>query len=158
MSAMTGIPDTLVIVFDGAKARFFKLGPNGELRASAEMQSGLHRFNRDTVSDKEGRTFSSVGTTRHAYEPRHDPHKQEKHDFVHRLVKTLDVAYDQGAYRQLIVVAPERSLGEFRALASARLQQLIAQEIPKELTRFSDRELEERLRPHFAQLLEATPR
>ena len=145
---MTDIRDTLMIVFDGAGARFFKVETNGHLRPSAEMQSGLHRFTRETVSDKEGRTFSSVGGVRHAYQP-NDPHKQEKHDFVHMLVKTLDDAYDQGAYRQLIVVAPKRSLGEFRSLASDRLRKLIAQEVPKEFTQYSDRELEERLRPYL---------
>jgi len=151
---MAGIPDTLIIVFDGAKARFFKLGANASLTASAETESGLHRFTREIVSDKEGRTFSSVGGVRHAYEPRHDPHKQEKHDFVHRLVQTLDDAYDQGAYQRLVVVAPERSLGEFRALASARLKKLIALEVAKELTQFSDHKLEERLRPSLARLSE----
>jgi protein required for attachment to host cells len=154
---MADIPDTLIVVFDGAKARFFKLEPGGQLRASAEMQSGLHRFNRETVSDKEGRTFSSASATRHAYEPKHDPHKQEKHDFVHRLVKTLDDAYDQGAYRRLIVVAPERSLGEFRSLASSRLSKLVACEIAKEFTQYSDHELAERLEPALAELAESTP-
>ena len=154
---MADFPDTLVAVFDGAKARFFKVAANGELRASAEMQSGLHHFNRDTVSDKEGRTFSSVGSVRHAYEPKHDPHKQEKHDFVHRLVKILDDAYDQGAYRQLIVVAPGRSVGEFRTLASDRLKKLVVQEIAKEFTQYSDHELEQRLRPYLAQLSESAP-
>jgi protein required for attachment to host cells len=151
------ILDTLVVVFDGAKARFFKFHADGHLRASAEMQSGLHRFTRDVVSDREGRTFSSVGSMHHAYEPKHDPHKMEKHDFVHMLVKTLDDAYDQGAFRHLIVVAPERSVGEFRDLASPRLRALVTHEVPKELTQYSEHELEERLKPYLARDAEASP-
>jgi protein required for attachment to host cells len=122
------------------------------------MQSGLHRFTREAVSDQQGRTFSSVGGgVRHAYEPKHDPHKMEKHDFVHSLTKTLEDAYDQGAYRHLIVVAPERSLGEFRDLASPRLRGLVTQEVPKELIQYSEHELEERLKPYLARDAEALP-
>src|SRR5258705_8359598 len=115
---MTDLRDTLIVVFDGAKARFFKPQANGRLHASAEMESVLHRFTREAVSDKPGRGFSSAGGVRHAFEPKTNQHKMEKHVFVRSLVKTLDDAYDQGAYRHLIVVAPERSMGEFRDLAS----------------------------------------
>ena len=155
---MTDLLDTLIVVFDGAKARFFKPQDNGKLRPSAEMQSGLHRFTREAVSDKPGRGFASAGGgVRHGYEPKHDQHKMEKHDFVHRLVATLDDAYDQQAFRHLIVVAPERSIGEFRELASAKLRNIVVGELAKELTQLSDPELEERLRPVLA-AAKAAPR
>src|SRR5206468_4739101 len=101
-----------------------------------------------------GRRFGGTHHNRHAVEPRHDLHEQEKHDFVVKLVKTLDTAYDQGAFKRLIVVAPERSLGEFRSLASAKLMRLVASEVPKELTQYSDHELLERLKPHLAMAVE----
>lgn len=146
---MADLLDLLVVVFDGAKARFFKGDAASVLRPSAEMQSELHRFSRDAGSDKNGRRFSATG--RQAIEPKHDLHRLEKHNFVLRLAKLLDTAYDQGAFRQLIVVAPERSLGEFRELASDRLMKLVISQIPKELTQYSDHELIERLRPHLAE-------
>jgi len=142
---MAEMLDLLVVVFDGAIARFFKGDAEQGLKPVSEMHSELHRFARDTGSDRGGRRFSAQG--RHAMEPRHDLHKEEKHDFVQKLVKTLDTAYDQGAFKRLIVVAPERSLGEFRKLASPRLMRLVASEIGKELTQYSDHELMERLRP-----------
>ena len=70
-----------------------------------------------------------------------------------RLAKTLDTAYDQGAFRSLIVVAPERSLGEFRKLASSRLTKLVASEVPKELTQYKDHEILERLKPYLTELV-----
>ena len=149
---MAGMLDLLVVVFDGAKARFFKGDPTSLLRPSAELQSELHAFSRDTGSDRVGRRFSATG--RHAIEPKHDPHKLEKHNFVLRVVKLLDTAYDQGAFGQLIVVAPERSLGEFRDLASNRLMKLVVSQIPKELTQYSDHELIERLKPHLAEVVD----
>jgi protein required for attachment to host cells len=152
---MTDLLETLVAVFDGEKARFFKYQADGHLRATAEMQAGLHRFSREAISDKQGRSFATAkGGIRHSYEQKHDQHKMEKHNFVHRLVATLDDAYDQGAYRHLIVVAPERALGEFRSIASPKLRKIVLKELAKELTQYSEAELEQRLHP----ILEAEAR
>jgi protein required for attachment to host cells len=148
---MADMLDLLVVVFDGEKARFFKGDAKMGLRPSAEMHSELHRFSRDVGTDRGGRRFSAG--QRQAIEPRHDLHKEEKHDFVQKLVKTIDTAFDQGAFKNLIVVAPERSLGEFRKLASDRLRKLVVSEVPKELTQYSDHELLERLKPHLAELV-----
>lgn len=142
--------DILVVVFDGAGARFFKRDPAGRLTSLSEMESGLHGFTHEVVSDRQGRSFASSGSgTRHAYESKHDKHKQEKHDFVHLIVAMLDTAYDQGKFDRLAIVAPGRSLGEFRALASDKLKALVWREVPKEFTQYSEHELEERLRPYF---------
>jgi len=142
---MAAMLDLLIVVFDGRVARFFKGDASAGLKPVSEMHSELHRFARDTGSDRGGRRFSAQG--RHALEPRHDLHKEEKHDFVVKLAKTLDTAYDQGAFKGLVVVAPERSLGEFRSVASARLMKLVVSELAKELTQYSDHEIMERLRP-----------
>ncbi len=149
---MADLLDLLVVVFDGARARFFKGDATALLRPSAEMHSELHRFSREVGTDRGGRRFSAA--QRHAMEPKHDLHEQEKHDFVLHLVKTLDTAYDQGAFRQLLIVAPERSLGEFRKLASDRLMKLVLAQIPNELTQYSDHELIERLKPHLAEAVQ----
>jgi protein required for attachment to host cells len=142
--------ETLVIVFDGARARFFRREPKGRLIPLNEIESGLHRHTRDVVSDKEGRSFASTHSgVRHGYEPKHDKHKMEKHNFVQLLVKTLEDAYDRGDIKRIAVVAPERSLGEFRALASPKLFKLIWREVPKELTRLPPSELQTRLAPYF---------
>jgi len=142
--------EVLVVVFDGKGARFFRRRPDGRLEFLNETQSGLHRKTSDTVSDKQGRTFSSAGGGRSgSYEPKHDPHKMEKHNFVHRLVTELDDSYDRNAFKHLVVVAPERSLGEFRSIASDKLLRAVWREVPKELTRLPVHELESRLKPFF---------
>lgn len=146
---MTRAQDILIVVFDAAQARFFKQEPDGRIQASGKIKSGLHRFTREEVSDKPGRTFSSVGDGRHAYEPKHDPHKYEKHEFVHKLAKMLDDAYDKGAFKHLIIVGPKRSLGELNDIASTKLRRLVLREVPKEFTKYSEHELEERLRPYL---------
>ncbi len=141
----TETPETLVVVFDGAKARFLRRDTKGRLTLENEIELGLARKTSEIVSDKQGRTFASAGGgVRSAYEPKHDPHKMEKHNFVHGLVKTLDTSYDRNEFKQLIVVAPERSLGEFRALAPDKILRVTA-EVPKELTQLTVHELQQRL-------------
>jgi protein required for attachment to host cells len=71
----------------------------------------------------------------------------EKHNFVHRIVKEFDDSYDRHEFKHLVVVAPERSLGEFRSIASDKLLRTVWREVPKELTQFSAPELEIRLKP-----------
>ena len=142
--------DLLIVVFDSAKARFFEHTADGHLHALNEWHSGLHARVMDLVTDKPGRGFGSAHSgVRHAYESHDDLHKMEKHRFVQKLVETLDDAYDQGAFKRLAIVGPKRSIGEFNKLASAKLRSLVTDEVPKELTKYSDHELEERLRPHL---------
>jgi protein required for attachment to host cells len=138
---------TLVIVFDGARARFFERKADGRLiETLTEINSALHAHTRDAVSDKPGRGFASAGgTSRHAFESKHDEHKMEKHNFVHALVKELDHSWDLHEFDRLIVVAPERSLGEFRSLAPDKLKRAIWREMPKELANFSHSEIEKHL-------------
>lgn len=147
---MMNSAETLVVVFDGAGARYFRRNAAGKLTLENEIESGLHSFSRGLTADKQGRSFASTGSgTRHAYEPKHDPHKQEKHDFVHQIAATLDAAYEQHKFGNLTIVAPARSLGEFRSLASDKLKALTWREVPKEFSQYSQTELEERLHPYF---------
>ena len=142
--------DLLIVVFDSATARFFERGTDGRLHALNEWQSDLHAHVKDLVTDKPGRGFASTHSgVRHSYESPDDLHKQEKHRFVQKLADTLDDAYDQGAFRRLVIAAPERSIGEFRKLASAKLRALVMHEVPKDLAKYPDHELDERLRPYL---------
>ena len=140
--------DVLIVVFDGAGARYFKRTAKGRLALLNEVDSGLHRRTSETVSDRQGRSFASAGGgIRSPYEPKHDPHKMEKHNFVHRIVKELDDSYDRNEFKHLVIVAPQRSLGEFRSIAPDKLRRAVWREVPKELTQLSAHELESRLKP-----------
>ena len=142
--------DVLIIVFDGAGARYFKRSPEGRLELQREVASGLHRRTSETVSDRQGRSFASAGGgIRSPYEPKHDPHKLEKHNFVHRIVSELDDSYDRHEFKHLVVVAPERSMGEFRSLAPDKIRRAVWCEVPKELTQLSAHDLATRLKPYL---------
>jgi protein required for attachment to host cells len=150
---LTSIPETLIAVFDGAKARFFRLRQHGKLEAVQTAISDLRHSTQDSVSDKPGRGFASAGGgLRHSFESKHDPHKMEKHDFVHAIVTALEDVYDRGAFERLMIVAPARSIGEFRSLAPEKLSRLIWREVPKELMHLSNHDLEIQLAPYLTSL------
>ncbi|HWA04482.1 MAG TPA: host attachment protein [Rhizomicrobium sp.] len=145
---------TLVAVFDASRARFFEYDrKHGRLDLVLEdIASGLARFRRDIESDRPGRGFSSSGQ-HHAYESQHDPRKQEKHNFVRAIAGAIGAALDRNMFNALVVVAPERSVGEFRSVASDRVKSTIWREVPKEYANLTDSELEKVLVP----ILQAPP-
>jgi protein required for attachment to host cells len=129
---------TLVVVADGARARFFE--PRHDVGAlvpasQADMVGPASRLqNQEIVSDRPGRGAGALAaaTHRHGLEPPHDPHKLEKHAFTASLARTLDELC--GQYDRLIVVAPPRSLGELDALLSPQVKQMVSHRVPKDLT------------------------
>jgi len=151
---MADMLDLLVVVFDSAIARFFKGDAGDGLKPAAELHSELHHFSRDVGS---GQGWPALLVARAAWpRPEARSPKEEKHDFVHKLVKTLDTAYDQGAFKQLMVVAPERQHRRNSGSSPpTRLLKLVVCEVPKELAQFPDHEIMVRLRPHLSAAVEA---
>jgi len=129
---------TLIVVADGARARFFE--PRHETHtlvpaAQADMVAPQSRLqNQEIVSDRPGRGVGSAeaSTHRHAFEPHHDPHKLEKHNFTAELARTLDGLC--GHYDRLVVVAPPRSLGELDTLLTPQVKKMVSHQIAKDLT------------------------
>ncbi|MCW5737094.1 MAG: host attachment protein [Enhydrobacter sp.] len=130
---------TWIVVADGSRARFFEPGEDSRTLAptdQTEMTAAeARRPARDLVTDKPGRGFASAGSdARHAFEPPHDIHKMQKHDFTARLAGVLDKACEEGRFDRLVLVAPPRSLGELRTLLSDRVKKTVAHEVGKDLT------------------------
>ena len=147
-----------VVVADGAHARFLApdenlhgLQPAGpvELKATEE---GHH--SRDLKSDRPGRTFGSSGTgVRHTIEPKHDYHKMEKHKFTAEIAEVLDHAALRNEFDSLILVAPSRSLGEFRELVSKHVKDRLKHEVHKDLIKTPLHELWEMVEPAVKSIL-----
>ncbi len=143
---------TWIVVADGARARFFTASEDGDRLVparAADMVAPLSRRPaRDLKSDKPGRSYSSSRSgVRHAFEPPHDYHKIEKHRFAAALAEALDEASGSRAFDRLVLVAPDRSLGELHSLLSARVKRQISQEIAKDLTNQTPARLWARLQP-----------
>ncbi len=125
---------TLIVVADGARARF--LEPSEDLRTLVPAEESdmlvpkARQPSRDLATDKPGRGFSPTRDGgRHGFEPVHDYHKLEKHKFAARLADTLDQACAARKFDRLVLVAPKRSLGELHALLSPRVQKAVSKDL-----------------------------
>ena len=139
---------TWIAVLDGTQARFFALRKNSEgqvFEATAEaLSADLSRSSREERGDRPSRAFA-VGKARGAVEPRHDYNKLAKHQFTREVAGTLETAFADLRYDQLVLVAPPRSLGELRELLSERLLACLAHEVPKNLTKLGADALRKKL-------------
>lgn len=64
-------------------------------------------------TERPGRVHESASTTRHAIEPRTDPHRAARRAFARRLAEWLEDEADR--FAALLLVAPPAFLGELRA-------------------------------------------
>ena len=98
---------TWVLIADGARARILQqLGPGRDLTAIDGMVfHGDHAATHDLVSDREGRSFSSHGPGRSAYEPHTDPHRDLKAKFAHQLADILARGLEQKFYDRLVILS-----------------------------------------------------
>ncbi|MBV9991602.1 MAG: host attachment protein [Alphaproteobacteria bacterium] len=140
---------TLVAVFDSAHARFFEYkAAHGRLETVLEdVASGLHHDRREIDTDRGGRGGDARGGQGHVYESHSDVRKLEKHDFVRAIADAVEAALDRHKFNALVVVAPPRSIGEFRSVASGKVKDTVWREVPKELANLTTAELERQLVP-----------
>ena len=130
-----------VLVADSARAHLFV--PNeDETDLTARELVGIptaeaSHFSRELASDRPGRSNSSAGGgVRHAIEPHHDYHKQEKHNFVVQLADAVNRAFQAKDFDRLVLVVPPRTLGELRKCLSAPVQACM-EVVAKDLTKAS---------------------
>lgn len=127
---------TWVLVADGARARVLENdGPGKGLQPALGFDfAAPHAATRDFVTDKPGRGHGPGGTAHHAKPPRVDWHTFEKHLFAKTLADALDGADQNGAFDDLVLVAPPKALGELRQALGDRVKAKVKAEVGKDLT------------------------
>lgn len=122
---------TWIVVVDGARARtLLYLGrASGVRQLPDSFFFDEHAPTHELVTDHQARVHESVGSVRHAIEPRIDPHKQRKQQFLAKVAQHLSAAAQRGDFENLVVVAPATALGELRKDLSPQLQKLLLSEI-----------------------------
>ena len=142
---------TWILLADGATAKVFEYrGPGEGLRAVDDLmfdQTPLKAG--EIVTDRPGRSFSSVGHGRSAIEPSSDPVQVRERRFVEHVAQVLERRHQEKAFDRLIVAAAPTALGDLRPAFSKSLRDVITAEIPKDLTNLPTPQLEK----HFADLL-----
>ena len=132
-----------VVVGDGQKALFLinegdEVYPNLR-RLSVEMQKDPPTH--EQGSDAPGRAYSSVGRGRSAVEET-DWHEVEKERFAASIAEHINKAALLAAFKQLVIVAPPKILGDLRREFSKETETKILAEIPKDLTHHTIAEIE----------------
>ena len=138
---MSSSEDLLIVIADGAQARFVRFRPPGKLQTERTFESvAAHQRSSDLRSDGPGASFHSGSTAHHAVEPRHDPHQSEKIAFARTVASELN-ALPEGSFGGLILVAPARLMPVLRdALAPLPARNLIGT-IEHDLVKVPDAEL-----------------
>ena len=134
---------TWILIADGSRARvLLNEGPGHGLRAVEGMTfEGDHASTHEIVSDREGRSHSSMGPRRSTIEAHSDPHRNLKKKFAHQLADILARGLEQKSYDRLVIVAPPSALGDLRAALSVAVRAKVTREVAKDLTKTPDSEL-----------------
>ena len=139
---------TWILIADGARARILvNDGPGHGLKALEGFEfSGDHSATHELVDDREGRSFSSHGHGRSAYEASTDPHRDLKTKFAHQLVGVLDNGLASNAYDRLVIVASPVTLGDLRAAMSDHVRAKIIGEVAQDLTKLPNAKVADHLK------------
>lgn len=127
---------TWVLVTNGGQARILEnAGPGkGLVPVKGLAFEDSHLKAQDIVTDRPGRSFSSVGHGRSAMEPKTNPVDQREAEFVRALADVLEEKRGEGAFSRLIIAAAPNALGDLRPALSEGVRKTIISELPKDLT------------------------
>lgn len=134
---------TWVLIADATRARVLESeGPGHGLK----LVSGLSFEvalppTHELVSDRQARSYESVGSARHAISGRTDPRRKEKRRFVEDVADAVAKLGSQKAFDRLIIVAPPQALGDLRDALPESIRGLIVTEVAKDLTKTPDSEV-----------------
>ncbi len=131
---------TWVLIADGARARILQNEGPGKGLHEVEgcVFHGDHAATHEIMSDREGRSHSSVGPGRSAIEAHSDPHRELKKKFAHHLADVLASKLREKAYDRLVIVAAPAALGDLRSALSEQVRAKVTGEVAKDLTKTPD--------------------
>lgn len=138
---------TWVLIADGAQARVLEnTGPGKGLKQVEGLDWSIEPLSaQDIVSDKPGRSHSSVGHGRSAMEPKTNPVDHRETEFVKSLADMLDRQQQQGKFDRLVIAAAPIALGDIRKAMSAGVKKTVIAELNKDLTNLPTAQLDQHL-------------
>jgi protein required for attachment to host cells len=143
---------TWVLIADAARARVFETSGKGTgLTAVSDIALGAELApSRMLGSDRPGRSFESVGSTRHALESPSDLHREQKRQFGRRIAEAIEERHAAKSFDRLVVVAPAVTMGDLRAALSDKVKAAVAAELVADLTNTPVSELPAHLADHVS--------
>jgi protein required for attachment to host cells len=132
-----------ILVANGRECRIYTrnhmTGKLDIVKTFGNEESRLH--NREMGVDKPGRVFDSVGTMRHAMEPKIFFTRQARQDFARKIAEFLEEAAQNDRFHALSVAASASFLGELRGYFSDAVQEKIVIQVNKDLTNVPPQDL-----------------
>ena len=125
-----------VLVADKSNAKLYKMkGRVGELTLAHKWEHPASRqHEQELTRDLPGRAFDSVGDGRHAMSQEVDPKDHEAEVFAHELITEMEKGATSGHFSRLYLIAAPEFLGLLRKKMGASLQELVEDEVAKNLT------------------------
>jgi protein required for attachment to host cells len=153
--AMTKHAHMLIVIADGAHARFVRPAANGALHTVSSVDSvAAQKRSSDLGSDHPGASFHSNSSARHSLAPRSDPHELAELEFAHLVAEEIDAVSGHAAFDELLLTAPPRIVNAIRDKLTVETAATLVGTLGKDLTKVPD----DALRPHLREWLDAPPR
>ena len=140
--------DTIwVVVADQSRARLFSM--EGRWSALQEVDNILHPEGRlhdqDINADRPGRSFDTMGEGRHGMSKRHSPKETAATRFATEISRRVTSAHHEGAFTQLVLIAPPRFLAQLREHLPAAVARCVILAENKNLTQENTRAIREHI-------------
>ncbi len=137
----------LVLVADAARARFFSpISESDKLQEVETLVNGSARLSgKKLQSDRQGRSFDSVGGGRHAMEPSANHKDQVSKNFAQDVAHRLDELVGGTDYLHIALIAAPAFLGHLRKSLHPNTKNKVIVEISKDLTTKDANDIAERV-------------
>jgi len=133
---------TWLVTANSSIARIYKIQGGFSLQEIKVLEHPESRLKSgDLVSDKPGRDFESMGTTRHRMEPPMSPKQQEFMIFAKQISEYINSEAQKGGFKKLYLCASPNLLGLIRQHLSGSTMKLIAGEVDKDMTHIRPEEI-----------------
>ncbi len=137
----------LVVIADGANARFLRQTPHDTLHQDRVFEAGAaHQRASDLRTDGPGASFHTGSSAHHAIAPKHDPKELEKEKFAAFVAGEIDAAVGAQSWDALVVVAPAHTMAVLRERLGPAAKAILAGAVEKDLVKTPTDELVSHLR------------
>lgn len=136
--------DAWVLVADGRKALLMRNAADEtrvDLKVLKVIEQPENPRTAEHGTDRPGRAVESTTGRRSAMEQT-DWHDLAERDFASEVAETVERHHRDGDFSKLVVVAPARTLAEFRQRFSKELHGTVLAELDKDLTKHPVHEIE----------------
>jgi protein required for attachment to host cells len=147
MSAIAVHNGAWVLVGDGRRALFFQNHGDADLLDLRVLETRIddNPSTREQGADAPGRAFSSASAYGRSSYENADWHVLEEERFARAMAERINAAAESGELKEIVIVAPPKTLGEIRKDLSVKAQGKVAGEIHKDLTKHPLHDIEKAL-------------